>query len=94
MNETECKNGPEWTSPLRSGNEHDYMAVSLREGGVALAVQLGTGKLDTAIRPEGVRFDDNAWHRVEVRRKSSQVRERLQPRYSTACSRSSTLILH
>ena len=49
------------------------MNVALKDGGVALAVQLGTGKLDTTIKPKSVRFDDNAWHHVKVKRKSSEV---------------------
>ena len=56
-----------------SGNGHDYMNLALKDGGVSLTVQLGTGKLDTAIKPGTVRFDDNAWHHVLVVRKSSEV---------------------
>ena len=56
-----------------TGNGHDYMNLALKDGGVSLTVQLGTGKLDTAIKPNTVRFDDNAWHHVLVVRKSSEV---------------------
>jgi hypothetical protein len=49
------------------------MNLALKDGGVSLTVQLGTGKLDTAIKPGTVRFDDNAWHHVLVVRKSSEV---------------------
>ena len=56
-----------------TGNGHDYMNLALKDGGVSLTVQLGTGKLDTAIKPGTVRFDDNAWHHVLVVRKSSEV---------------------
>ena len=49
------------------------MNLALKDGGVSLTVQLGTGKLDTAIKPNSVRFDDNAWHHVLVVRKSSEV---------------------
>ena len=49
------------------------MNLALKDGGVSLTVQLGTGKLDTAIKPGSVRFDDNAWHHVLVVRKSSEV---------------------
>ena len=55
------------------GNGLDYMNVGIKNGGVALTVQLGTGKLDTTIEPEGVRFDDNQWHFVNVTRKSAEV---------------------
>jgi hypothetical protein len=56
------------------GNGLDYMNLALQDGGVALTVQLGTGKLDTQIKPKSVRFDDNAWHYVVVSRKSAEVR--------------------
>ncbi len=36
-------------------------------------MQLGQGKLKTDIKPEWVRFDDNAWHHVKVTRKSGEV---------------------
>ena len=49
------------------------MNLALKDGGVSLTVQLGTGKLDTAIKPNTVRLDDNAWHHVLVVRKSSEV---------------------
>ncbi len=49
------------------------MNVAIKDGGVALTVQLGTGKLDTAIKPSGVRFDDNRWHSVNVTRIAAEV---------------------
>ena len=52
------------------------MNIALKKGGVVLTVQLGTGKLDTEIKPDAVRFDDNSWHHVRVVRKSSEVRAR------------------
>ena len=65
-----------------SGNGLDYMNLALKDGGIALTVALGTGKLDTAIGPDDVRFDDNVWHHVLVKRHSSEV--------STLWSRCST----
>ena len=66
-----------------TGNEHDYMRLSLKDGRVSLAVQLGSGSpFDTSIRKadegdegrkNGVRFDDNEWHHVRVERRSSEV---------------------
>ena len=65
-----------------TGNEHDYLRLSLRDGRVSLAVQLGSGSpFDTSIprpdedkeRRKGVRFDDNEWHHVRVERRSSEV---------------------
>ena len=76
-------------SPL-TGNEHDYLRLSLREGRVSLAVQLGSGSpFDTSIprpdkdreRRKGVRFDDNEWHHVRVERRSSEVSSLALRRY-------------
>ena len=58
------------------------MRLSLKDGRVSLAVQLGSGSpFDTSIRPKAaagaarndVRFDDNQWHHVRVERRSSEV---------------------
>ena len=40
------------------------MNLALQDGGVALTVKLGIGKLDTQIKTDSVRFDDNQWHHV------------------------------
>ena len=57
------------------GNGIDYMNLALQDGGVALTVKLGIGKLDTQIKTDSVRFDDNQWHHVLVSRESSKVKE-------------------
>ena len=57
-----------------TGNGIDYMNLALQDGGVALIVKLGIGKLDTQIKTESVRFDDNQWHHVLVSRESSKVK--------------------
>ena len=62
------------------------MNLALKDGGIALTVALGTGKLDTAIGPDDVRFDDNVWHHVLVKRHSSEV--------STFCDPVAVLPLH
>ena len=49
------------------------MNLALKDGRISLTVALGTGKLDTAIDPDNVRFDDNVWHHVLVQRHSSAV---------------------
>jgi len=51
------------------------MLVSLRDGLVAVNVQLGaSGQLDAEVRPPtNVRFDDNGWHHVVVARQASEV---------------------
>ena len=56
-----------------TGNGRDYMNLALQDGGVALTVKLGIGKLDTQIKTDSVRFDDNQWHHVLVSRESSKV---------------------
>ncbi|XP_071747001.1 neurexin 1 isoform X2 [Lepeophtheirus salmonis] len=56
-----------------TGNGNDYMNLGIKDGGVSLTVQLGTGKLDTQIKPSTVRFNDNKWHHVKVSRMSSEV---------------------
>ena len=56
-----------------TGNGMDYMNLALQDGGVALTVKLGIGKLDTQINTDAVRFDDNQWHHVLVSRESSKV---------------------
>ena len=58
---------------LLTGNGLDYMNLALQDGGVALTVKLGIGKLDTQIKTDSVRFDDNQWHHVLVSRESSKV---------------------
>ena len=56
-----------------TANGRDYMNLALQDGGVALTVKLGIGKLDTQIKTDSVRFDDNQWHHVLVSRESSKV---------------------
>ena len=62
---------------LLTGNGLDYMNLALQDGGVALTVKLGIGKLDTQIKTDSVRFDDNQWHHVLVSRESSKVNLKL-----------------
>ena len=49
------------------------MNLALQDGGVALTVKLGIGILDTQIKTDSVRFDDNKWHHILVSRESSKV---------------------
>ena len=49
------------------------MNLALQDGGVALTVKLGIGILDTKIKTDSVRFDDNEWHHILVSRESSKV---------------------
>ena len=59
--------------PFFIGNGIDYMNLALQDGGVALTVKLGIGILDTKIKTDSVRFDDNEWHHILVSRESSKV---------------------
>ena len=52
------------------------MGVSIKDGGVALSINLGNGRLDTGIKNKNVRFDDDVWHHVVIFRVAQQVRKR------------------
>ncbi|TRY78356.1 hypothetical protein TCAL_01738 [Tigriopus californicus] len=67
---------------FHTGNENDYMSVSLIDGGVALTVQIGSGVLDTGIKPNSERFNDNKWHHVRVHRRTSEVTLSVDGRYT------------
>ena len=57
-----------------AGDSNDYMGVSIKDGGVALSINLGNGRLDTGIKNKNVRFDDDVWHHVVIFRVAQQVR--------------------
>ncbi|KAK0073236.1 hypothetical protein PV325_010047, partial [Microctonus aethiopoides] len=52
-----------------SGEEGDYLTVSLRDGGAAVGMLLAKGRLDLHIKPTKIRFDDNQWHKIIVQRR-------------------------
>ena len=56
-----------------NGHGSDYMLIQIEDGGVSLTINQRSGKLDTAIRPPGERFDDNMWHQVVVTRQTNRV---------------------
>ena len=58
-----------------AGDSNDYMGVSIKDGGVALSINLGNGRLDTGIKNKNVRFDDDVWHHVVIFRVAQQVRK-------------------
>ena len=64
-----------FTSYHFSGDSNDYMGVSIKDGGVALSINLGNGRLDTGIKNKNVRFDDDVWHHVVIFRVAQQVRK-------------------
>ncbi|XP_023246980.1 neurexin-1 isoform X2 [Copidosoma floridanum] len=51
-----------------SRHGQDHLAVSLRDGGVSVAMVLSKGRLELHIKPARIRFDDNQWHTVAVNR--------------------------
>ncbi|XP_048506164.1 neurexin-3 isoform X4 [Athalia rosae] len=56
-----------------SGEGGDYLTVSLKDGGAAVGMTLANGRLDLHIKPSGVRFDDNQWHRIVVHRRVQEI---------------------
>ena len=57
------------------GDGDDFMNVALREGGVLVHINLGSGLFETDIKPHrgSVRFDDNQWHRLVITREAREV---------------------
>ncbi|XP_021341144.1 neurexin-1a-like isoform X3 [Mizuhopecten yessoensis] len=56
-----------------TGQGSDFLIVSLKNGGVSVTVNLGSGTYDSEIRPHAYRFDDNHWHHVHVKRKTREI---------------------
>uniref|UniRef100_T1JIS0 Laminin G domain-containing protein n=1 Tax=Strigamia maritima TaxID=126957 RepID=T1JIS0_STRMM len=57
-----------------SGDGEDFLNLALKDGGVVLTINLGSGALEKQVKPSRVRFDDNQWHKVIVHRKVLEVR--------------------
>ena len=53
----------------------DYMNIALREGGVSISINLGSGLFETEVKPHrgSIRFDDNKWHKLVVSREAREV---------------------
>ncbi|KAG8193397.1 hypothetical protein JTE90_012197 [Oedothorax gibbosus] len=56
-----------------SGSEPDFLHVSLKGGGVAVHVKIGSGHVEKIVRPSKVRFDDNQWHKIVIHRKVREI---------------------
>lgn len=56
-----------------TGQGSDFLIVSLKNGGVSVTVNLGSGTYESEIRPGVYRFDDNHWHHVLVKRKTREL---------------------
>ena len=61
----------------------DYLNLALKDGGISLSINLGSGTLDTGIgqiskdEKKTVRFDDDQWHHVSIKRVAQEVREKI-----------------
>ena len=55
------------------------MNLALKDGGISLSINLGSGTLDTGIgqissdKKKSVRFDDDQWHHVYIKRVAQEV---------------------
>jgi hypothetical protein len=53
--------------------------LALKDGGISLSINLGSGTLDTGIgqiskdKKKTVRFDDDQWHHVSIKRVAQEV---------------------
>ena len=61
------------------GDGEDYLNLALKDGGISLSINLGSGTLDTGIgqissdKKKSVRFDDDQWHHVYIKRIAQEV---------------------
>ena len=49
------------------------MTVSLKNGNIHVAMDLGTGSYNDLVSPNGYNLDDGQWHTIEVSRDSRKV---------------------
>ncbi|XP_071742721.1 neurexin 1 isoform X4 [Lepeophtheirus salmonis] len=66
-------NRPDGFLFLTGDEEDDFLCISLKDGTISLIVQLGMGKLNTGINNHQVRFDDNKWHHLTIKRSGKQL---------------------
>ncbi|KAK6639742.1 hypothetical protein RUM43_008017 [Polyplax serrata] len=52
-----------------TGHGESYLNIALKQGGIILKMGMGNENLEMNIRPHKIRFDDNQWHTIAVRRK-------------------------
>ena len=61
------------------GDGEDYLNLALKDGGISLSINLGSGTLDTGIgqiskdKRKTLRFDDDQWHHVYIKRVAQEV---------------------
>ena len=69
-------------SSIGDGGE-DYLNLALKDGGISLSINLGSGTLDTGIgqiskgEKKTVRFDDDQWHHVSIKRVTQEVSNKM-----------------
>lgn len=61
------------SSTYVAGNGKNYLNLSLQDGKVALTINLGSGRLDTGIKPRDIKFNDDKWHHVLIVRAAKEV---------------------
>jgi len=62
------------------GDRDDFMFVAMYDGIITLKVHLGTGTFETDVKSKDgrLRYDDDRWHRVVIRREVREVNTVLQ----------------
>ncbi|XP_052769324.1 neurexin-1-like isoform X2 [Mya arenaria] len=56
-----------------TGESNDYMTVTLKNGAVQVAMDLGSGKFEDTADMGGYKLDDGQWHHLKVTRNTRQV---------------------
>ncbi|XP_067682448.1 neurexin 1-like isoform X3 [Haliotis asinina] len=56
-----------------TGDLKDYLNVAVRDGGIIVTINLGSGAYEAEVRPSHVRFDDGRWHHLVVRREAREI---------------------
>ena len=65
--------------PCIGDGGEDYLNLALKDGGISLSINLGSGTLDTGIgqiskdEKKTVRFDDDQWHHISIKRVTQEV---------------------
>ena len=56
------------------GFQSDFLNIAVKNGGIIVTVNLGSGVFEKMVEAEGYRFDDNHWHHLVVKRQSREVK--------------------
>ena len=69
--------------PCIGDGGEDYLNLALKDGGISLSINLGSGTLDTGIgqiskdEKKTVRFDDDQWHHISIKRVAQEVSRKM-----------------